>query len=262
MNSRQKLNLVDDVESLQTQAALLARDLELQSTQDQLNATLQTFYTLRGKASNAPVELDPLPEEEWAAQLKDLSNTKRNREDFEALRAFARAEKAQAMATKSSLRPQLDLTASYSSNGRSPTERSSYREVEDIDQAPTWTVGLSFSVPLDFTLTNRLKEASRQKADASQYALEQATFDEARTWEDIIRRRKEAQARYEQALELEKTRTRLVERERSRLRNGRTTTFQQITNEQDLASSQVLRVQTQLNLIQTHNQIKAFVEGL
>lgn len=261
MRGRQKLNLVDDVESLQTQAALQARDLELQNTQDQLNAALQSFYTLRGQASNAPVELDPLPEEEWAAQLKDLSNTKRHREDYEALRAKATAERAQAVATKSSLRPQLDLVGSYASNGRDPKQSDSIREVEDMDQ-PAWTVGVQFSVPLDFSLTNRLKEASRQKVDSAQYALQQATFDEARTWEDVIRRRKEAQARYEQALNLEKTRTRLVERERSRHRNGRTTTFQQITNEQDLASSQVLRVQSQLNLIQTHNQIKAFVEGL
>ncbi|MCB0347287.1 MAG: TolC family protein [Bdellovibrionales bacterium] len=264
MAGRQKLNLVDDVESLQTQAALQARDLELQQSKDLLSQTRHQFYTLLGKAETAgegDIELQPLPEKEWADQLKALKQTKHYREDFEALRAQAKAEEAKTVSMRSSLRPQLDLQASYSSNARDVKERDSYKEIEDFEQ-PTWTVGVKFSVPLDFGLMNRLKRGSESKIASSKLAYEQASFEEERTWDDLVRMRKEAQARFEKAVNLEKLRTKLVERERRRHRSGRTTTFQAITNEQDLASSQVLRIQSQLNLIRAHNQIKVFVEAL
>lgn len=261
MTGRQKLNLVDDVESLQTQAALEARDLELQNSTDQLNQTRHLFYTLLGKTTTDEVELEPLPEKEWAEQVKTLKQTKRYREDFEALRAQAKAEEAKVVSMRSSLRPQLDLQASYNSNIRERYEADSYKDMTDFD-TPTWTVGVMFSVPLDFSLTSKLKKGSELKVASAKLAYAQADFEEERTWDEVIRKRKEAQARFEQAINLEKIRTKIVEKERRRHRSGRTTTFQAITNEQDLASSQVLRVQSQLNLIQAHNQIKAFVEGL
>jgi hypothetical protein len=87
-----------------------------------------------------------------------------------------------------------------------------------------------------------------------------AEYSLERTYAAISAQHGEAQRRYERAVSLEKVQTELVKRERQRLLNGRTTTFQTITFEQNLASSQVQKVKAQLALLQLHNVLKTFTE--
>ncbi len=261
MQKRYGQKLVDDVDYLQTQSAYQARELEWQSLVDERAGLYREFNTYRGLNDNTvEVELDPMPTQEWLAR-QQINPNKSKRADFEALRSRSKAGKARAKAGKSNISPDLDVTASYASNGRDDRFSGSFDQVGEYDR-PTWTVGVQLRVPLDFGLTSDLRSAYNSQLTANESKLAQAEFQERRAFEDAYNKRNEAQVRFERMMELEKIQSKMVTRERSRLNNGRTTTFQMITFEQDLAATQIKRVRAQRELIETHNQLKLFQESL
>ena len=119
-------------------------------------------------------------------------------------------------------------------------------------------MGVTFSVPLDFGLVSDLRRGYRSATAAADNLREQAQFSELRAWDDLVKQQREAKGHYDRALSVEKIETDLVKRERQRLLNGRTTTFEAINIEQNLALAQILRVRAQLALMQIHNAIKTF----
>lgn len=257
MGRRAKANLVDDVDALQSEAALEARELELKQSLEQKNEMLRQFHALLGENSMDDVLLDPLPSKEWRAQLNTLGGPDRFREDFQAQREMAHATKAQARSSRSDLKPEFDLVASYSTNGRSTDWQDSVAGMETTHH-PDWRVGVNFSVPLDFGLVKKLKSGYSALENAANDQIAAANLYESRTWRQLVQKRQDAQDEYERAAKIEKLRSKIVQREHQLLKNGRTTTFQTLSDEQDLATSQINEIRAQLTLIQIHNQIKAF----
>ncbi len=260
MSSRLKMKLVDDVDAMQAQASLETRELELKASMDERAAAMRAFQTLRGLDSDSTEELQDLPIQEWLAKPKALPNNPR-REDFEMKRAQSLVTEAKAKAGKSKVQPELDVYAKFAANGRDASITESYKEV-NVGEHPGWMVGVSVSVPLDLLLYSDLNASYRQERQAAQDMMAQANFEEERTWKDSIRRSADAQARFESALNLEKLQEKIVTRERQRLMNGRTTTFQLITQEQTLAAAQIQRVKNQLDFVRTSNGLKTFQESL
>jgi outer membrane protein TolC len=263
MANRAGSNLVDDVDALQATAALQARELELKQSEDDRAAALRQFYTLMGseQQQEREVELEMFPEKEWTDQMRGLSKTSRKREDFEAMRSQGSAHIAESKSNQSNINPDLNLVASYASNGRDGLVSKSYQDAGKLDH-PTWNLGIVFQIPLDFHLIHKLRAAYRAQKEAGEEILGQADFQEKRLWDDLIFKRKDAQSQYELASEIEKVRAKIVTRDHLRLINGRSTTFQAVTFEQELAAAQIQKVRAELVLIQIHNQIQLFAEVL
>lgn len=260
MGSRLKKKLVDDVDAMQAQASLESRELELRASMDERAAAMRAFQTLRGQDSDPVDALQELPIQEWLSKPKALPNNP-TREDFEVKRAQSMVAEAKAKAGKSKVQPEVDVIAKFASNGRDSTIAESYTEIND-GRHPSWTVGVSVTVPLDLVLYSDLNASYRQERQAAKDLRAQADFEEERTWKDSIQRSADAQARFESSLNLEKLQERIVIRERQRLMNGRTTTFQLITQEQTLAAAQIQRVKNQLDFVRTSNGLKTFQESL
>lgn len=257
MNRRAGMRLVDDVDALQAQAAAEQRELELMQSLDERAALMRVFNTLRGVDSDGVQELVELPTSDFLLKMVKDPTQKMTREDFGILYEQAIAAAATAKAERSKVRPQLDLVAGVNSNGLDPRRSEASSEAYALEN-PTWNVGVTFSIPLDYTLLGDSRRSARAKKKAAEDKLTAAKFNEERAWDDILKQRQEAQRRFEKSTNLEKTQTQLVKRERSRLMNGRSTTFQSLTIEQNLASAQVQRVRAQLALLQIHNLIKEF----
>ncbi len=260
MSSRLKMKLVDDVDAMQAQASLETRELELKASMDDRAAAVRAFQTLRGLDSDSSEELQDLPIQEWLSKQKALPRNPR-REDFEMKRAQSLLTEAKAKAGKSKAQPELDVYAKFASNGRHGSTTESYNEINE-GKHPSWSAGVSISIPLDLFLYSDLNASYRQERQAAQDMMAQANFEEERTWKDSIQRTADAQARFESALNLEKLQEKIVTRERQRLMNGRTTTFQLITQEQTLAAAQIQRVKNQLDFVRTSNGLKTFQESL
>lgn len=264
MNKRANMRLVDDVDALQAQASLETRELELMSSIDERAALMRQFNTLRGVDQDEVGDLAELPTGRMLLkQVRDPSK-RMTREDFAIV--FEQANAARAMATGGSSRvsPQLDLVGSISSNGLDQIDGRYSPSMDETMrlQNPEWAVGVVFSVPLDYGLLRDLRKGYRAAKRAADAREEQAKFNEQRTWDDLLKQNADAQRRFEKASLLEQTQTKLVQRERQRLLNGRSTTLQMITFEQNLALAQIQRVRAQLALLQIHNLLKTFEAAL
>lgn len=258
MKNKAGLRLVDDVDYLQTQAALETRELELQNSNDERMNLIRKFNTLRGSNFEHVEVLQSFPEKELAAKF--TPNSRITREDFEVLRSKAELARAEARAGRSHVRPQLDLVGQFSANGIDGHSSNAYDEVAD-NEHEQWMVGVRFSAALDFGLIGGMYRAFKAQQRAAIDLGQAADFTLERTYKALSEQRGEAQRRLERAVSLEKLQTNLVKRERQRLLNGRTTTFQFINMEQNLAAAQIQKVQAQLSLVKVHNVLKTFEES-
>lgn len=256
MAKQVRARLFDDVEGLSSQAAYESRELELQtSTNDRANLA-RVFNTLRGLDSDVVEKLQDLPELEAQATYKK-SQFKMRREDFLALKEMAKVAENQAKSARSSYKAQVDLVGTVASNGLNPQFAGAYDQVKGWDH-PSWSVGIQVKFPLNFSLNNKLYNAAKKDIQAGRDNSDNADFQMMRTWEEISQRQKEMQEIYNKARRIEKSLTALMAKERTRLNNGRTTTFQLLTYEQNLVGAQIQRTRAQLGLIQIKNLLKTF----
>lgn len=256
MSSRADMRLMDDVDALQAQASLETREMELQVSIDDQAVLLRQFNTLRAAPNDSSVELSDLPSKEDLLKIQKTSG-RMSREDFKIAFEDAEMQKNQAIASKSKILPQLDLKGKITTNGLS----GNFSEATErmwTGAYPAWEVGVSISFPLDLSLLGNLKNAFDAQNRATDESKQNAKFTEERFWQDVTKQQAEAQVRFHKALKLEQLQTKLVKKEQQRLRNGRTTTFQTIGIEQNLALAQIQRVRNQLALLQIHNVIESF----
>ena len=257
MVGKTKMKLFDDTDAMQTQASLEMRELELQQSLDERASLMRQFNSLRGVNDDDVPQLEELPTREMMIAVEKIPSGKMAREDYEQLRAQARAALAKAKADRSKLQPQLDLVAQIATNGRDGLTQDSYYQAT-TDRFPMWSIGVNFSVALDFFTVRDVKRGYKEAQSAAENLARNADFNETRMWNDVVKKKKEAQGRFERATNLEKLQTELVKRYRQRLLNGRTTTFEAIKIEDGLAGAQIQRVRSQLDLLQVHNVIKTF----
>lgn len=259
MKNRAGLRLFDDVDAMQAEASFQQRELELQTSLDERAGFVRTFNTLRGYTNEQLDGLDELPTSEFMMKTVNDKSKRMSREDFRKIYLQADALAQQSIAANSQIRPQLDLFGDIQSNGLDVNTRDSYDEATKLHH-PSWNIGIRFSVPLDYSLIRELKQAYKAQARSAEEQRQQALYSEARAWDELLKQNREAQGRFERSVKLETLQTDLVKRERVRLMNGRSTTNNTLTIEQNLASVQISRVRAQLALLQLHNVIKQYEE--
>lgn len=259
MLRRAQMRLFDDVDAMQAEASLQSRELELESSVNERALLIRKFNTLRGQDVDSALELQELAPNQIEAMVKQKFSGKFSREDFEMIREQAKMLKAQSTAGASRIQPQLDLVASMASNGRNGDASVAYQDLTD-GRHPSWQAGIQFSIPLDFGLIRDLNRSFDRMNVAAASQTTQANYQESRYWDDVVKQRTEAQGRYERGVKLENLQTELVVKERARLMNGRATTFEALTFEQNLALAQIQRVRAQLELVQINNVLKTFSE--
>jgi outer membrane protein TolC len=258
MRGQARVRLFDEVEALQAEAALQSRELELMSSKDERAALMRQFNTLRGVASDEVEALDQLPSNELRLDEK-MRGLRLTREDLQIMKEESLKGIAESEAAASRVLPQLDLVATYTTNGKDAKSSVSYDELNDFDH-PAWTVGVHFSVPLDVSMLFDLRRAAKAGRAAADRLREYSDFNAQRVWDDLVKQHEELRLRYEKSQSVEKIQTDLVRKQQTRLRQGRSTTFETINFEQSLALTQIQRVRSQLALVQVHNAVKTFEE--
>jgi outer membrane protein TolC len=258
MKGRVKQRLFDDVDGLQTQAALETRELEYQSSLDE-KGSLERELKKYLNTDRLPENLDsisgytrPIP-----ASAQDLEGDGM----FSAQKLQQKSQKAQATSMRSQLRPQLDLVTSIASTGRDPEFNDSLKELNEAKQT-TWMVSLQFSAPIDFSFLHKLRKGYDRQIKASEENLSAIDYELLKTKEDLLAQARDAKERLEKARRIEKISEQIVKKERILFRNGRTTTYQMLNTEQDFASAQIQRVRAQLAFIQLNNTLRLFSEEL
>jgi outer membrane protein TolC len=249
MGQKVRQRLADDVDGLQTQAALQAREIELQQSKDSYQLALRQLNRMRGFDPKAPFEPAELPYQQWLKELGSYSGRTGHREDFQALKQQAHLTELQGELSKDSLRPDVSLYGRATMNGREPGFNGSFEEMQG-NHFPRYEVGVRLTAPLNFGVASDVKSGFSQQAVAGRLQSAAASDLEKRTWTDSLERAQESAQLFERSQKLEAVQKGLIEKERRRLQNGRSTIFQVLQAEQNFAQAQIQRVRATLQMIQ------------
>lgn len=253
---RANLELTDDSDYLQAQAAYQQRVLEEQSARDEERAAAQLFNAARGIDSTYVKEQleDFTQANSVRMQLPDQAP---KREDVVKAEYDYKLSEAAADKSYEELMPNLELKAIYRQAGRDEEFSEAYSEGFSSDY-PGTTVGLNLTWSLDFGLKKKLKEAYEAEKAGAKQRWERTVFDSQVEWETLKRNLQESIKRFELAQELEKVQKAKLQYEERRHRRGRTTTFQVLQFESDYSLAQLNRLSEQAKILHAVAKLKTF----
>jgi outer membrane protein TolC len=231
----------ENVDLLQARALLSQRQLRVATVNQSLTlaiARMERYVPMRS--------WQPVPDDLMIARPLDTMVTDWHGDDLpQAMTldslsavngALAAAERAKE--TRESIRPELNLVASYGKNaidtGVNDALRRSYEEEHEYS-----TIGVVFRTGLDIGRERKLVDSARAARDAAQQRGEARRAENRIAWEQLQKEVNELKVRIGVAKELHDLQERKANAERARYRQGRSTAFQAITFEQDAAEAEL-----------------------
>ena len=125
-------------------------------------------------------------------------------------------------------------------------------------ERPLITVGVKFSTPIGGDSLVKQRESLQKDILASEANTEKKKFDEKRDWDNLNKLLVEAKNRLLLYKEIEEVQKQKYNLEKERQGNGRTTLFQVLQFEQDLATAQLARIRGQADVLKIIAQMKVF----
>jgi outer membrane protein TolC len=189
------------------------------------------------------------------------------REDVKAAQEQQRAAVSNAEIALERDLPTLELFGSLSLNGfATPVGGKPGTLPDAIAQSfsfaqPTEAVGIRFSAPIDFGVLGRTRQGWRLERDAAELTYQRKLFEQDQGWKDLTDRLAQARHRFTLSRAVETTQEAKLNHEKTRLQQGRTTTFQVLAFEQDYASSVLTRVQAEAEVLTLLAQMKLYGEA-
>lgn len=259
-NSRRVNNgLSERSDFLQADSNLKLREYELQNALQQQNLLQRTFNSMRGVDSNiVSEELETID----IKGLKALTPPAKDdlREDTKAALQQQNLAKANAALAIERNKPTFEVFGSYAFNGRDNQRVDAISNSFTNDHS-TSAIGVRFNTPLDFGTTNAAIDGYKKEQLAAEYNYQRKVFDQNKEYNDLLTRFEDAKFRLDLAEKISQAQKVKTTNERNRLTNGRTTTFQVLIFELDLAQADVLRIQTETDLLNIYAQLKVYSTG-
>lgn len=254
--NRMKSNLVDEADYLQAEANLQNRELEQETAYVEVETAKKEFNSLRQSDEEVSLTKMGTPNRERLANLK-MPEKSGQREDVLMALETQKAIKATSSLGAERNKPNLEIYGSYSLNGRDDKYSPAFDQA--TDGTKPWTiVGVRFSTPLDFSALKDYKKAYAQEKLAAELNARRKTYEVDREWEILSQRFDEFKKRLILSKRMEDVQSKKLTAEKRRYNQGRSTTFQVLTFEQDFANAQLLRLRNESELISVYNQLKLF----
>lgn len=252
----------DEAEVARRQEELIRADNEIRQREDALRQLLFDDSDGRIWERNLrPVSPFEGRFEEPTLDWREAARTAlRTRPDVSALRADVRVAEVDYDAAQRNVLPQLDLVASYSTDGVRTSSIDAWRDLTSLEY-PDWGLGLELAIPIG-------NNAARGERDRALLALEQARrflyaaeLDVAREVRASLR----DLATLSQAIRASRESVRLAETqldtERERKRVGRGTTFEVQQRTQELLDARQQLLRNQLDYRISESRL-LYVQGL
>lgn len=253
---RARLHLTDDSDSLQASAAFETRKLLLQSATDEERSAQRAFNFARGAAvETVAEEVSPLDIE----LVTQLTPPKREgvRDDVKAAEQTARSTAANAQLGIDRDSPTLDIYGSYALSGYGSGVGTAIGDSFKSDY-PTKAIGVRFSTPLAVGAGSGARRGWILEREAADVSYQRKLLEQEYDWNDLNQRFTDAQRSLKLARSIEVAQGKKLNYERGRLTRGRTTTLQVLIFEQDLASAQFARMQSEAAVLQILARMKTF----
>ncbi len=248
--------LADASDFLQTDAAYRARILELQLAKDEENASIRAFNSLRGKDENVVNETLP---EVINTNVEDsaIPMMKSSRPDVKLSEHFEKISKLNQEVSYEKYQPDVSAFALLSLNGKDETLRPAVNQASTSER-PTISLGLKFTAPLGGDSLIKQRQSLQKDILASEANTLKRKFDEKRDWDNLNKLLMESKNKLVLYKEIEEVQKEKFSLEKKRQTNGRTTLFQVLQFEQDLATAQIARIRGQADVLKIIAQMKAF----
>ena len=254
--NRQKKELIDRVDLLQSEAALKSRELDYQTALDDVRDAARSLNSARGVDSDEVHEvLDAPPPEQLMAF--PIPKRAEKRDDVIAAEHSVKATSANVEIAREAQMAKLDLVGSVAVHGRQSGFSSSVTD-SLTTQHPTLIVGFKFSAPLDPSTVSAVRGGYLKESQAAELNYQRKLFEQENDWESLNRKLSEARRRLDVAHGLEDTQQEKLAYERKRLKQGRSTTFQVLQFELDYLTSQLTRLRNQSDIFNILAQMKTF----
>ena len=253
---RERLHLGDRSDTLQAQAALKLRALDMQSTLDETRQASLAFNSSRNLDSDLVPEILPSVS---AAEVLKLSAPLRIgvRDDVKAAEQNQKAVLANSFLSQEKNSGTFNVLGSIALNGRAGDVSTSLSNPFSAGK-PTAAIGFQFSVPIDPLVYKGIQEGWAKERRAAEMTYERKLFEQETTWSDLTSRLKESRRRLDLAHTIESIQGDKLTHEKRRLTQGRTTAYQVLVFEQDFITSQIARVRSQNDVLTTLAQMKLF----
>jgi len=231
---RLKLNVVDRGDVLQSEAQVLRLQQSLEESKRNENAAYRSLLlNLRQNEDSESLEVDVL-------EIKDLdfeipeSWEESARSDLEASRSQMHAAEEDSAQTRSGLLPDLNLYASYSGNA-AELSLSKAEESAFDNSYRAYEVGVKLSIPLNILGQNDVAAAKRKQVLAAAMDFNQKKRSLQSRFLDLCDQILETFENIKTAQQLKKTESEKLKHEQKRFKQGRSTSFQVLSFEEDLA---------------------------
>lgn len=253
---RVKLNLADQADLLQTNAALRLRALDLKMAEEEAESASRKFNSARGvegyEVSEQLPEMGPRIDEAGTAPVEAIE-----RLDVQAARENLASAEATAKETFYRSLPDLSVFGSITGNGHDLTASEAHSKAMTGDW-PAWTIGATFIAPLDLITLARVRKGYDSDFEASKASFRKTELEAKQDWEALKNKWIAVKARLNLALEVLKLQMERVTVDQKRLENGRILTYQFLTTQEDLDSAQLTYLRLGMEKISVEAQARMY----
>ncbi len=257
VNNQNRKNLGETADVLQARALTEANELQLQQAINEREAAKRTFNTYLNLPSGTTIpELEKINYAELESmQVPEVRPG--DRLDLKAARAQADLAKASAILIKERNKPTLDVIGGYSLHGRGVETSNAFENASKTNRDAGY-VGVLFQVPLNFKATSDAKAGADRLRDSAEINVQNIAYNQDQDWIALKDKLNESKITLKLARTMESAQKSKLENERSRLRQGRTTTYQVLLFEQDYTAASASRVQAARDIVALQTQIKLY----
>lgn len=257
VQKQKQKNLGESADVLQANALVEAYKLQLQQAVNERLRLSRTFNKYLNANADAPVpSLDSL-NYNYLETLKIPDQRPGDRLDVKASRAQAALAKASSDLILERNKPTLNLVGGYTLQGRG-TETSKAFENSAKTNHDRGYVGVMFQLPLNFKAVADAKAGAQRLKDSADINEQNLLYTQEQDWIDLRQSLSESKETLKLSRTMESAQKSKLENERSRLRQGRTTTYQVLLFEQDYTQAQASRVQAATQIIALESQLKLY----
>ena len=254
--SRIARNLADQSDVYQSQAAVVARRLDLVNNEKSLRDAMAKFNDLRQEPSREPKEKLVPPQIE-VERLNLSLNQLRVRKDIRLKEFEAVGAEASARAQREKHKPSLDLSVSALKQGRDSTAGSA--QTAQFENNHNYMVAsLNLTFPINQFAESRFREGYLQLVKSQQLIDESLGRDEKLTWENTVELAKQLRSQWSLVRELEGLQKSKADAERDKFNHGRSVLFQVLSYEQDFLATRAQRISLELLIRQFVSQLSLF----
>lgn len=254
---RKNKNLGEAADVLQANA--LTESYRLQLTQAEIDerAARRKYNLHLNQEADAPVPM--LSKLNYKNLSGDVVPTARpgDRPDVKASQAQVALARASSQLSIEQNKPTLNLFGGYSLFGRNGERRDAISQA-GYDHRDSAYVGVKFNMPLNVMAQNDARAGAAQVQRAAELSNQYLAYSQEQEWVDLSSLYKDAQQSLKLAEAMERAQKAKLDNERTRLRQGRTTTYQVLLFEQDFLNSEVSRIRAASQIINLKSQIQLY----